>query len=1336
MMVDLTDLAKLPGAVEKTFEALTRAIVSRRYGALGTLRERRNQPGVEFYLPVEHPGVLGNPGRVWGWSCKWLILNNRNELSRSQREQIEDSVTKAIKYVDNLTDFVLCLPQRPAKDDEAWIDSLGPDGVTIRQWYTENFDAELSGHDELRSTFFGELVLTPDQLANVHKRSVAPIAARWTPQLHTSHHVERDIDRALLRPQSFLPLQHHLDSIGPRIQELRASLDALDTHDREAGMAAADDLDRFVDGLREIIHAASDLRPSEVRERLASQQPPTTSPRTVRRLVIKLRNRRRPEALAVTGIGADVRDIVGWLHTVQKCAEAPMLAVAAPAGQGKTHLAAQLTSPTGQPTAGLFIQGSGLRIGKTLDDLVRRVPGLRVDRFEDLLEALNSAGNRAGCRVPLIIDGLNEAERPSEWQTLLAELAPAMSDYPYVAVIVTLRNTLAEHALPAGTVCLDLAWHRPEVADIIRVYFDHYRIDAADAWLPIGNFHNPLFVRMYCEAANHERRVTVGAEALPQSLIGVFELYRNRVAERLEHDPARILVPADQIKRNLAALARHMWAQGVRKLSSDDARAILDVGQQTWDESLFRRLVEEGVLFREEIKGSDDTECGFLFDRFAGYLIADAILARTTYEQVDDQLADAMLWRSLMGEQSHPLGEDVTVGLVALLPRRFTKHHLWRVAPAEHRSDTLAQELETESGFLDDETVDALVPLAAHRRPDGSGRRHVLSRLWEVRRAAPHRLNATFLDRVLRHLPLPQRDLHWTEWVRHSSEQLTADLERAIDTWSHSDSRTEIDDLDAQATAWLLTSTNKHLRDLATKALQRYGRPHPKRLFDLVARMLDVDDPYITERLVGAAFGAASVHQMPDPDGPFEHSLQAWLDQLRGHFLDGGTTPTSHEQLREYVRAAYEFAANLHPAAVPDGVDPLALTFATTAPAPEMDDDDPHAEECARTFGMDFENYVIGAAINGRDNYQFDHPAYRKARAEVMARIWELGWREADFGTVEEAIVMRTGRYSGMRAPVERYGKKYGWIAYHEMVGRLVDAGRAPAPFGGSPRQMPDIDPSFPTVPPVAPMPLPEWAPKERTDSRSWLTSGMVELPEALWSPQEIHQVEGGWLLAEGYLEHRLAGRTVFGFFRTLLLDGADVEPARQLISEQSYLGNEFFSSLPTIRDVLAAEMPWSPRLAVRFDDDDPSAVPHRALRRDWQDDGIRFGQLAVEFGSESTSETGLGGAYDVPSYEFADQFKLRQLPGTVDLVSLDGRRAAAVVRAVKPWRGHMLFLRRDLVEGFAGNRTIMQVAWGEREVAVDWHAAPAWVRDAQRSHANLWRHVRTLETNQRSSET
>ncbi|GAB1512579.1 NACHT domain-containing protein [Actinophytocola sp. KF-1] len=1339
--MDLTHLARLPGAADENFEVLTRAIVSRRFGALGTLRERRQQPGVEFYLRVEHPGALGDPGRVWGWSCKWFILEQNNELTSGQRSQIKTSLDKAIKYVDGLTDFVLCLPQRPAKKDEKWIDDLGPaKGISVQLWAAENYDAELSGHDELRSTFFGELVLSPELLAKAHERSVAPIAARWIQPLHTSNHVERQIEGALLRPASFDQLEEHVSDIATRSNVLREALADIDDESVRVGAeAVADDLDRFVTDVRAIVDAGQNCRPMEARERIADLQPPTTSPRQLRFLTLQLRRRRLPVALTVTGLAAEIRDVVRWVQDTRADMQAPLLAVVGAAGLGKTYLAAQLTASTDRRSAGVFIQGGRLRAGGSLDDLARRIPGLKVERFEDLLAALNSAGARAGSRIPLVIDGLNEAERPSEWRQLLDELMPTLGDYPDVLVIITLREALAARAVPAGATTIGLEWRESEVHDLVEAYFDHYLIEATGAWLPMGMFDNPLFVRMYCEAANPLRQNPVGVEALPTSLIGVFELYRDGVIHRLANDPARVSIPADQIKRRLATLAWEMWTRRARKLPSDDAKAILDAGEMNWDESLFRRLEEEGVLFRDEVDGTDDTETGVLFDRFAGYLIADALLRRMTYAEVEERLADNSLWASLFGEDGHSLGEDIVVSLISVLPRRFRGHHLWRLAPDQHRSWVLAQELNSESEYLDDDTVDELVTLvitwnSTTRRPRQYGGHHPFDRLWEVRSSPAHRLNAAFLDRALRLLPLPERDRRWTEWVRQSAGDLLVDeLKELIVYWADNLDRVEADDLNALAIAWLLSSTHEDTRNLATKALQRYGRPEPKRLFGLAARMLNVDDPYIVERVVGAAFGAASAHQMPDPGGPFEHALGELLIELRGRFLDVGSTLTAHELLRSYVRATFEFAGTLHAGAVPAGIDPFALAFAGAPPAPVMADDDPNAKECDSTFGMDFENYVIGSVIEGRANYDFKHEGYRRARGEVMARVWDLGWRAALLGDIDRAIAEGNSRFGRARAKVERYGKKYGWIAYYELIGRLSDAGQIRDPWAGGGRNVtPDIDPSFPDEPPVAPFPLPEWAPTGTIDDKTWLRTGAVDISDELWSPNEIHDVASGWLLVEGFLEHRRDGRCVFGFFRTLLLEPIDVDPALEMITERKYPGNDFFPELPTVSGVFAGEVPWSPRFELRYDDDARYSNP--GLRQNWQDDGIGFEQVAVDLSlGEGESPTALKRPYDVPSFKLAARFGLRQLPGTLDLVGLDGARASATFRAEGPWSGQLLFIRRALIVEFAAERRIVQVGWGEREVSVNWSDVPAWVREAHQSYEHVWRDIRILTTPERS---
>jgi hypothetical protein len=1328
-MLDLWALGRLPGAADENFEVFTRALVSRRWGGAGVLRERRNQPGVEFFLRLTQACDLGDPPRVYGWSCKYFELNNRNEFSAGQRAQIEDSLAKARRHVDGLTDFVLCLPERPAKRDQDWYFELESGEVDLHLWASEDFEARLAGHDELRSTFFGELVLTDDVLAAAHERAVKPIEARWVRALHTRTHVESDLDVALLRGGAFDLLDRAAVEMSRASGQLRAAVgDINNVALQEAVRTFADDLESFVTQLQEISTAARSGHPLEARDLISDRQLPSTTPRGLLRIVRALRNERHPVALVASGLAAAIRDAARWLSGAAEVIAASSVAVVGAAGHGKTHLGAQLTAPSEVP-AGVFIQGAKLRAGDTLDDLARRVVGIRVDRFEDLLAALDAAGARSGYRVPLVIDGLNESERPNGWRTLLAELVPALPNYPHVLVVVTLRERLAETAIPNEATRLDLEWSRHEVDDIVEAYFEHYRIDPAGAWLPWQMFHNPLFVRMYCEAANPDRAEGVGAEVLPTSLVGAFERYRDGVASRLALDPARKPIPAHEIKRRLASVARALMESDSRRLPSEQARQILDGNEDDWDESLFRRLEEEGVLLREEVDGGDDTATGIVFDRFAGYLMADSILAQVRYDEAAAQLSSENLWQQLLGEDANPFGEDMTVGLVGLVPRRFGGHHLWRFAPEANAAWVLLQEFNTESDLLDASTVDALAELAAAtplRTRRSYGSRHPFDRLWEICNAPGHRLNARFLDRVLRSLTVAERDLRWTEWARvRAADELVAELDNAAQTWVDSYAREERDDLYAHAIAWLLTSTDESLRDRATRALVMFGRPDPRRLFRLASYMITANDPYIEERVIAAAFGAASAHQMPDPGGPFVPALADWLAVLAQRYLSGGNAPTSHELIRTYVRSTFELAAILHREAVPEGVDPLDLQFSAPSTPVPMREDDPNADECSRSIRMDFENYVIGAAYIDRSNYDPNHEAFKTGRGQVMRRIWDLGWRAEHFDGIDREIADDRYRPARAAAKVERYGKKYSWIAYYELVGRLVDAGDQVGRWVGAGRNVhTDIDPTFPAEPPELVVELPDWAPTADLDDEAWIRAGEVVVPADLWSPVTLNEVDGPWLLVEGFLEHRRGGRKVFGFFRTVLVEVEDLSAAETLVVGRPDLGSDFLPRLAQVHDLMAGELPWSPRFENSPDDTDEPA-----LQENWKERGIPIEQMAVELEvGDRGSTTALQRSYEVPSHRFAAQFDLRQMPGTLNLVGLDGSPATIACRAEGQWRGSLLYIRRDLVAEFAGDRRVMRVAWGERSVTVDWNHVPEWLAQANRTLANQWRKIEILD--------
>ena len=188
----------LPGGAEKNFELLCRAIVRRNFDSFGVFRALANQPGVEFHLKLDKRcDALGDPGRWWGWQCKWYDLPANGALGATRRANIEDGLRKTETHLPDLTDWVLWTRRTLTKDDQDWFSGLSSK-MKRHLWTGDEVDNLLTGQAAvLRGTYFGELVLTPDILREVHEQAVAPIRARWQPDVHHVGEAERELRRML-----------------------------------------------------------------------------------------------------------------------------------------------------------------------------------------------------------------------------------------------------------------------------------------------------------------------------------------------------------------------------------------------------------------------------------------------------------------------------------------------------------------------------------------------------------------------------------------------------------------------------------------------------------------------------------------------------------------------------------------------------------------------------------------------------------------------------------------------------------------------------------------------------------------------------------------------------------------------------------------------------------------------------------------------------------------------------------------------------------------------------------------------------------------------------------
>lgn len=972
--LDWLAFTQLTGAATRNWELLCRELIRRSYGRYGTLRSVAQQPGVEFHLELAETCDLGEPPRWWGWQCRWYELPAGTQIGTARRQKIEKAIATTEKVLPQVTDWVLWTVRPLTPTDQEWFEGL-PTRLTLHQWTAAEVEGLLTGDAAvLCETFFGALILNAARLERLHELSVAPLRQRWDPAIHVEVHVEAKLNRVLGDVEAWFDLPDAVDRLSQRSAELAEGLVAANPAIRPVADALIADLGDLHARAMAVASALAAGRLFEARGAADVDGTRRADPADIRRAARASRARSEPVAqtLIATLDEIDVGDRL--LRRIGKYVGLSLVAVLGDAGRGKTYLAAQLTAPQSARPAGCVLRGRDLAAHGTLDDLARRLLGIQVDSFEALVAALDAAGARSGRRLPLVIDGLNEAENPRDWNDLLAPLPRLLEDYPHVLVVVTLRSSVADGALPADTPSITLRGFAGIERDAARRYLEYYKINAGEVRLPLGHFAHPLFLRLFCEATNPTRETWVGVEAIPSNLDAVFRAYRDAAVERVANDLRRN--PAD-VAAALDSVAFELWRRNARTLPFDDVRELVGDTPGDWDATLARALEEEGVLLRDG--GADDQRSEIAFDAFAGFMVGDA-LARHHQREVAAVLeAEETQQRLALGsDAAHPLVRDILAGLAGAMPF-ITGQQLWPRVDGAARVEALRVASDLPPSSLDHETLHELPSLVRDRGP---ATLPLFDRLRDVRSAAEHPLNALFLDRLLRSLSIADRDLAWTEWVRDRASLVVSDLDELESAWKDSDGESSDEDaLNALWVSWLLTSTVRPLRDHATRTLFQFGRRDPAALFSLALNQIDVDDPYVSERLLAAAYGTVMSNQITD--GSFEGHLRALLQGLVDRLSGEGAIPLQHWLPRQYVRGIFEAAAKLF------GITEFGQpTFKDLERAEPIIAGRRSEHEVSGAFRMDFENYTIGGLVNGRGNYDFEHEQYKAVLASIRGRVW------------------------------------------------------------------------------------------------------------------------------------------------------------------------------------------------------------------------------------------------------------------------------------------------------------------------------------------------------------
>jgi len=1363
----------LAGSCSQNFEDLCRALIRLNFGRYGNFVALKNQPGVEFHLKLsETCSALGALPCWYGWQCKVHTLTKSKDLTSSSRKDIKDSLEKTRKYLPLLTDWVLWTPYILSKKDQDWFYAL-KSKFKLHLWDDKDINAYLNGPAlMLREAYFGDLILTNDALEQLHQESVQPILKRWLgPALHQQVGAERAIQRMLGEPDSW----EQLMVVGKRLREAekRITKGAKTSNVEEITTPFVFKCNIFSDMLMHFHSLLADGCLDIIQQELFEQK--TLINKEMLVVPRLLRTRNLSIALDATNALDDIRIGQEMLDEVEEYLSVGLVAVLADAGGGKTHMAVNLTASQKDRPAGILFFGKNLHRGQTLNDLAQSISinGSLLTSIEKLLVALDVVGKRSKCRLPLVIDGLNEAENPMDWKDSLASFAEMVKRYPNVLVVCTLRTgehrrdkyvgrriqpgsdsreSFAVMALPENVRKIESEGFGVDVYDAIRKYFSYFKINPGDSEIPVELLRHPLTLRIFCEVINPRRESEIRVDYFPASLSPLFEKYVANSCERISliTNLSYSYSIAD-IELAFYMLGLELWKAGQREISEDDYKASLSgtaFAWDRWDSNIVNLLAQEGFIFRNPGTEPGQYVITPVYDAFGGYIIADSLIKKNADNKFFEWLKTPDTIEMFSGDNSHQLAVDIFKSLVTLTPRRMYDKQLWKEAPDIFKHAALMFTTELDAGYLDKDTIAALLVLV---KDNSDARIKMFARLKRIRGANNHPLNSEFLDFVLRSMVVSERDLSWTEWIRKSRKERINDILKIEDEWKKDlTTRTPSDRLQAKWAMWLLTSTDRELRDIATRALYWFGRGDPETLFKESLNSFDINDPYVPERMLAASYGVVMAKHVDPRDRTFAiTTLSKYAkDIYNAMFEKSAPFSTTHFLMRDYAARIIEIALLYSTEIFSSEERERIKSPFKDRPIREWKESESAKEKrygFDSPFGMDFENYTLGRLVRERSNYDYEHEEYKKVRAQVFWRVEQLGWVSNLFESVDSSIAgeHRWPRTEGNFKKTERYGKKYSWIAFYEMAGYRSDLGLLNDWDNEEIFRISDvdIDPSFPGDVREANIIKGKFVNRSMS-IKKWINSGPTPNLKPYLAKNKLCNFNGPWVLLDGYVnqESIKTKRDIFVFIRGFFVDKSQVKSLIRGLNSLDYPGN---NRLPEIADdyyTFAGEIPWCDTFPHYKDqaiieiptgkkiivkqkiDKSPNSIvidlgnkkitipsySPKALKKGFSerevDERISF-DVSVpvrNFSWESgRSITNSGHNSYIPSKEICQSLKLVSYPQVFDMYDSKGKIASLTCRFGDLWHfGHkVIYLRKDLLDTYLKETkmSLVWIIWGER---------------------------------------
>lgn len=1058
----------------------------------------------------------------------------------------------------------------------------------------------------------------------------------------------------------------------------------------------------------------------------------------------------------------------------------------ADAAKGKTHISCDIAyRRIASSKPAIFITGDKFTDETNILEALRKILDFpHKFSFDDFLKAIDIYATIIKTQIPIVIDGLNETISnrlfSSIWKNHLSSFISKVMQTKNIVVITTCRKSYVER-IWGNTNNKNFHYlygfdDNDTIRDAVKKYFTKYKLKADLFFAPLDKFKDPIFLKIYCEIKNSYWKTSdeVAVNIEEESSYDVFHEYLELVNNRVTNSNPILKANERFIADTLHKLSLFLWDKNLREIPIDEFYNLID-GKSDYEKDKSRAdiLINEGLVVTRDMRDKSEY-ISFTYDILAGFMIGEHLIRK--HPNISYFIGKEFIQKITVDAKQNPFYEDVISALCLLLPQlkqvsfhelldrdkllRFTKSKLFNYLPkfiTIKFSDRIMF-----SDYVFEKSVSSLFVFPPHAIKESDitlvvelfsasdENKDIFYNLsFKTLADVNHPFNAVFFSKLLASLKMNERDITWSEFIRKKSYDLEGFIFEFETQCRSSENGSKLvlekQHILSRILVWFLTSTNRSLRDKATRALYFYGRKFPLEFSSLVYDSLKFNDPYVWERTLASLYGVVMAEHNSISSDDFKNHILPLLSQTIYIliFKENAHHSTTHILARDYARRIIEIGLIHHPNILSDqeikNIRPPYL-FGGVRDLGEFDyGDKDYSYE--GPIHMDFSNYTIGRIVIGGNSYS--NPIEKqKVRRQIYWRIYDLGWNAELFKEAEKSIGNDNFYSRGINehAVIERYGKKYSLIAFYENGGLRDDLELLSKDMDRFRLSDADIDPSFPEKLKSNLFYTHNSLGDSATPLVEWYENGGMPIFEDYLTIKNIEGKFGEWICLDSLIvqEDLLLERKRFTYIRGLIVKESDYTNIIELLNVTNmvnrwlpeneknfytYAGELYCFNDATIDNSKILEFEIN-RKRVKVKKGDPNYFYIPPLNFDF-DNGLV--SISDEYPEEIDSEilenkefrillptmdynwedyhsiTNNAGHISVVSKEIANHLNLTNRPQTFDLFDKEGRLASKTIDYHLNYGNNhcFVYLRKDLLDKYLleTKSKFIWVIWGERDV-------------------------------------